>query len=369
MDLDRPDNDTTLQTCTPQITVASQKVLDFIENTFNNILREIEVRPCGKPVIVLRRIVAVRPYYDEADFMRLKWHIEDREVQYRFPGKTDDEAWRFSERQRARDIYYHDPTLFKQQETVDRYIDDIAHTCQVARSDLKVTGSPKGLHAGLFNNDRTDQTATIPAVDIGFTFPDLSHLRWVLVIEKEATFNSLVERRYQQKATIGPGLLVTAKGYPDLGTRRFLRALLNRAEPSIKVFGLMDWDPDGIQILKCYRYGSKKMAQEYGCNIPEMKWIGLKAEDVTRKGQADNASMPLSMRDRAIALSMLTSGEWRDGSGTLLPGLEECTAELQLMLMLNRKAEIQILDESGNGLEEWLTVRLADELQEDRIMW
>jgi len=131
----------------------------------------------------------------------------------------------------------------------------------------------------------------------------------------------------------------------------------------------MDWDPDGIQILKCYRYGSKKMAQEHGCNIPEMKWIGLKAEDVTRKGQADNASMPLSMRDRAIALSMLTSGEWRDGSGTLLPGLEECTAELQLMLMLNRKAEIQILDESGNGLEDWLTVRLADELQEDRIMW
>jgi hypothetical protein len=47
------------------------------------------------------------------------------------------------------------------------------------------TGSPKGLHAGLFNNDRTNQTATIPAVDIGFTFPDLSHLRWVLVIEKE----------------------------------------------------------------------------------------------------------------------------------------------------------------------------------------
>jgi hypothetical protein len=47
------------------------------------------------------------------------------------------------------------------------------------------TGSPKGLLAGLFKNDRTDQTATIPAVDIGSTLPDLSHLRWVLVIEKE----------------------------------------------------------------------------------------------------------------------------------------------------------------------------------------
>ncbi len=47
------------------------------------------------------------------------------------------------------------------------------------------TGSPKGLLAGLFNNDRRDQTAIIPAVDIGFTFPDLSHQRWVLVVEKE----------------------------------------------------------------------------------------------------------------------------------------------------------------------------------------
>jgi len=83
-------------------TAANQKVVDYIENTFSNILREIEARPCGKPVIILKRIVAVRPYYDEADFMRLKWHIEDREVQYRFPGRTEDEAWRFSERQKAR---------------------------------------------------------------------------------------------------------------------------------------------------------------------------------------------------------------------------------------------------------------------------
>lgn len=38
----------------------------------------------------------------------------------------------------SRDIYYHDPDLFKQQETVDRYIDDIAHTFQVTRNDLNV---------------------------------------------------------------------------------------------------------------------------------------------------------------------------------------------------------------------------------------
>jgi meiotic recombination protein SPO11 len=37
-----------------------------------------------------------------------------------------------------RDIYYHDPELFRNQGNVDRYVDDIAHTCQVTRRDLNV---------------------------------------------------------------------------------------------------------------------------------------------------------------------------------------------------------------------------------------
>ena len=78
------------------ITAAGQQVLDFVEATFNGILHEIR-RPSGdgKPVITLHRITAVRPYFDEDDFMRLKWHIESRDVKYHFPGKNKDEAWRF----------------------------------------------------------------------------------------------------------------------------------------------------------------------------------------------------------------------------------------------------------------------------------
>lgn len=41
-------------------------------------------------------------------------------------------------RKASRDIFYHDPALFKQQATVDRYVDDIAHTCGVTRRDLNV---------------------------------------------------------------------------------------------------------------------------------------------------------------------------------------------------------------------------------------
>ena len=40
-----------------------------------------------------------------------------------------------------RDIYYRDPTLFKRQAIVDRYVDDIAHTCGVTRADLHVVSS------------------------------------------------------------------------------------------------------------------------------------------------------------------------------------------------------------------------------------
>lgn len=77
------------------VSPAHQKVIEYIESTFDHIIHEIQVRPHGKPVITLRRITAINPYYDHSDYMRLKWHIEDRPMTYSFPGKNKEEAWRF----------------------------------------------------------------------------------------------------------------------------------------------------------------------------------------------------------------------------------------------------------------------------------
>ena len=154
-----------------------------------------------------------------------------------------------------------------------------------------------------------------------------------------------------------------AKGYPDLATRYFLRQLLDHAPLPIPVFGLFDWDPDGIRILKCYMYGSKNLAQEHGCNTPEIRWIGLEAEDVVSSEDSDNHSLHLTNRDRIAAVSMLASQEWQDDSGEMLPGLQEPVAELRRMLMLNRKAEIQSLDETQGGLGDWLTEKLRTQLR------
>ncbi|KIW29464.1 uncharacterized protein PV07_05278 [Cladophialophora immunda] len=361
------------------ISAANQLVLDYIEATFNAIIQEIrEPSGHGKPVIALNRIVAVRPSFDEGEPSRLNWHVKSRKVKYHFPGQSTAEAWRFACVGRIlreilvaikqgititkRDIYYHDVALFKKQETVDRYIDDIAHTCQVTRRDLNVVASPKGLVAGLCDPGTGEHAPVIQTICANTAFTAIGHVNWILIIEKEATFNALTERKFHRNPIVGPGLLVTAKGYPDIATRYFLRRLLDHSPSSIPVFGLFDWDPDGVGILKCYLYGSRNLAQEHGCNIPEMRWVGLKAEDVALHQAIGNPTVPLSRRDRMAAVGLLASQEWHDQTGTVLPGLQEAVTEVQRMLMLNRKAEIQSLDEGQGGLEDWLTGRLSQQL-------
>lgn len=84
-----------LQGVYPTRSPANQQVLDYIESTFNRIIQDIQDDECKKAAIILRRITSISPYHDHEDYMRLKWHIQDTEVVYNFPGKTKDDGWRF----------------------------------------------------------------------------------------------------------------------------------------------------------------------------------------------------------------------------------------------------------------------------------
>ena len=77
---------------------ARQRVLTFIEHTLGNIIRDIQIRPCGSPTIVLKRIVDVQTRINPTTH-ELERHIVDREVTYRFPAKHKEEAWRFGKGQ------------------------------------------------------------------------------------------------------------------------------------------------------------------------------------------------------------------------------------------------------------------------------
>lgn len=124
------------------------------------------------------------------------------------------------------------------------------------------------------------------------------------------------------------------------------------------VLGLFDCDPDGIKILDVYRNGSKTLAHEKKYHLPEMRWLGLKPENIFSHSQDDSAALPLTPRDVSKVISMLTS----DTERTLGTGLGvECRTALQWMKMLNKKAEIQVLEDMPGGMAQWLVKQIERE--------
>lgn len=262
---------------------------------------------------------------------------------------------------KSRDIYYRDPALFGRQSHVDRYVDNIAYTFGVTRSALHVIAAAKGLIVGAVSFCRRDGSVVDASSDReGLLIPnlkdilsvDISSVKWILVIEKEAIFRSIAASTLWTTLSTN-GIMVTAKGYPDLSTRAMLRFL---SFPSPQngfcappIYAMVDFDPDGVAIFSTYKYGSKAMAHETAhTSLPQIQWLGLRSEHLL-SGEARHAEqglLTLSARDRKKARDMLG---WQ-----ILEGDEVLRRELQVMLMLNLKAELQLIDASSDGMHNLL---------------
>ncbi|TVY82608.1 Meiotic recombination protein rec12 [Lachnellula suecica] len=302
-----------------------------------------------------------------------------------FPNKSPHEAWKFTALLRIlelshealvtgivttkRDIYYRDPELFLKQAVVDQYVDDIAYTLGVERDALNVVAAAKGLVSGSFTIIRKDNSVVdYSAEPGGLLIPDpkniqeveLEGVKWILVIEKEActsrvsaTFRTLATEQYWKGSRAGKGILITAKGYPDIQTRQFLRLLSTHA-PEIPILALVDFDADGIGIMSTYKSGSAALAHESATlAVPSIQWLGVRSCDFLKTDADVPGLLKLTARDRRIAVKMLEremEEEWR--------------RELQVMLMLDVKAEIQVLG-NGERLGEWLDGKLLDAVRID----
>lgn len=122
---------------------------------------------------------------------------------------------------------------------------------------------------------------------------------------------------------------------------------------------LADSDPDGIAIMSTYKYGSIAQSHENSnLNVPGIEWLGLRTSEVVNGIESTNKDtiIPLSSRDRNKALAMLTRSPIFAEDGPE----PQWRAELQQMLMLNIKAEIEILYERQGGIERWLDKRLGE---------
>lgn len=150
------------------------------------------------------------------------------------------------------------------------------------------------------------------------------------------------------------------KGYPDLHTKQFLRHVIDTAPAPLPIFGLFDGDPDGLDIYRCYRVGSKRSTQEVGSNLPEMKWLGVGIADFLNYPRVMSEALNLTARDRTRARGMLRRKEVEAANRPtkLNEDLSRWRRCLQCMLMLNVKMEIQAVDKVDGGLCGWLAQKM-----------
>ncbi|KAI8959076.1 DNA topoisomerase IV, alpha subunit [Daldinia sp. FL1419] len=298
-----------------------------------------------------------------------------------------------------RNIYYQNPDLFGSQQYVDNLVDDIAFTFGVGRDALNIVAAYKGLIAGsviitlknhsVLDCSCDDNGTLIPHTD-AIRRIDIGETKWIMVIEKEATFRGLAASRYYGSCDAGVGVLVTGKGYPDLVTRQFLH-FLHSAFPQIPIYALVDFDPSGIAIMLTYKCGSRGLGHEENITIPKVLWLGPKSRDIlgfahhssTSQINPRNDHAPQAGQESPSLISPLSPSQFalptestaqlsisdRRQAVSLLGRLEACPLEstddpslvheLQLMLMLNIKAEIQAVDDSGD-MTGWLDCKLSN---------
>lgn len=125
-----------------------------------------------------------------------------------------------------RDMYYKDVPLFKAQGTVDRLVDDLAVTLGLERADLKIRAASKGLICGtgltihLLEGEAISinnlEGTLIPTGEIIERFELKGDISWVLVVEKEAVFQTLCRFQFASHRSLpGPGLIITVTKWYD----------------------------------------------------------------------------------------------------------------------------------------------------------
>ncbi|CZR56625.1 related to MEIOTIC RECOMBINATION PROTEIN REC12 [Phialocephala subalpina] len=384
-----PSRVSTKRSALPSAPNRAGAVILKIENIFESI---VECVMGDKKELVIQLKTRSKKAKDSEEDVNMELGRKSDIRRIKFPSKGPREAWRFGTGlashsravtrslghwsgyyQKVVDMYYREPELFMKQGVVDRYVDDIAYTFGVNREALNVVAAAKGLIVGSLSTTRKDGSRTEygsePEVEHhspttntaanrtqGMLVPKADDVESIDIGTAQwATFRTIAACEYWRHFRAGNGIIITAKGYPDIQTRQFLR-LLSTSFPHIPIFALVDFDPDGIGIISTYKHGSKALAHETNLAVPSIQWLGIRSSDFLEDNTLGQGLLTLSKRDRNIAKKMLTRHDTDERD-------EEWRRELQMMLMLNMKAEIQIVG-NEEKLGEWLDGKLRGSIHD-----
>ncbi|CAG04090.1 unnamed protein product, partial [Tetraodon nigroviridis] len=239
-----------------------------------------------------------------------------------------------------RDIYYNNTQLFGSQKSVDSIVDDISCLLKVPRRALHVLATSKGLISGDLCYMEEDGTriecnssqAVAVSSNIGGIRNIVSSAKFVLIVEKDATFQRLLDDGFCTK--LSPCIIITGKGVPDVNSRLMVRKLWDTLH--IPIFALVDADPHGIEIMCIYKYGSVAMSFEaHSLTVPSVMWLGLLPSDLQRLRVPQDVLLPLTRRDECKLASLLKR--------PYLTRQPEWRREMELIQQTKVKAEIQSL--------------------------
>jgi len=178
-----------------------------------------------------------------------------------------------------------------------------------------------------------------------------SDCAYVIVVEKDAVFQRLLNERIFD--TI-PCVVITAKGFPDLATRKFLALLRDALEynPIVaRFYMLADFNPSGLWIWATYSSGSGSSFMDSVPYAVPLQLIGLRAEDLHLV--PENAFQTLTPRDEALIENALSAGD----------SVPLCAhrRELETMRARRQKAEIEALyaNDPDFSLTAFISTKIA----------
>ncbi|KAB8219730.1 meiotic recombination protein spo11 [Aspergillus novoparasiticus] len=357
-----------------------RQVKRYINETLSSALDELST-PDGRPAITLKRNSRNASLFINPTSRALESNGTDTYITYSWPGANTFEAWKFTVVFRVlaivadaidtgvvvskRDIYYSDPACFGTQRIVDTIVDDLAYTIGVDRSALNVEAAAKGLVAGycslltkfgeIIDVQSPSKDCLVPSSQDDREI-NISGASWVLIIEKEVQplpYDLITDTHLVHRPSTADSQEVIIilerpqeKGFSSL------------SDKALRFYGLVDSDPDGMAIMSTYKYGSMAHTNQNGrLNIPCLWWLGLRTSDVVSGAPSNDdwALNRLTVRDRTKIVNMLSNNPVWAAEGPEL----EWRAELQQMLMLNLKAEIEILYDWDGGLEGWIDQKMT----------
>ena len=245
-----------------------------------------------------------------------------------------------------RELYYRQGAAFTSAAQLNQCVWRIAQLLRCPRRLLPVVASSRGFAAvgaglqayerwppsGLEKRTRHDRWRRLPSgqvFDIAAEVEDATGGRFhydlrvvgdtrpvpplILIVEKYGIFYALMEQRvleYLPPCT----LLVTGCGQPSMAVRSFVahaaQCLRSRSGGAggrrcpLPVYVLVDYNPYGIRIAQCYRYGGDRQWLEHGAvATPQARWIGPFADDWRAVSAGGAAVSPIPLRPAAVRLA------------------------------------------------------------------